>query len=118
MKHLLIAATLALTACATVGTQVDPVSMAEFKSGETTYSDVISRLGLPQMDMALPDDTRQIAYIYSQARVKAATMVPVVGLFAGGADSETTTVTFIFDEDDVLTDTTTGQSAMEVRNGF
>ena len=51
-----------------------------------------------------------IAYVYISASPKAATFVPVVGIFAGGANSESTSAVFIFDTDNILQSYSTSNS--------
>ena len=45
----------------------------------------------------IPDGTTIFVYLSSRTRVKGATFVPVIGLFAGGAKSHLSTKTFTFD---------------------
>ncbi len=118
MKKLILSVAVFLGACATAGTQVDQTAAAEFQQGVTTYAEVIDQLGNPQVNMMMPDGTRQVSYIFTQSQVRAATFVPVVGLFAGGADADTTTFQFIFDENGILQSQMSGESEITIRNGF
>lgn len=118
MKKFIVIASLFAASCATAGTQVDQAAAAEFQQGVTTYAEVIGQLGNPQVNMMMPDGTRQVSYIFTRSQVRAATFVPVVGLFAGGADTDTTTFQFTFDENGVLQSQMSGESEINVRNGF
>lgn len=106
-----------LGACASAGTYVEPTAAQNFQEGVTTYKDVVGTYGLPQTDMTLPDGTRQIIYVHSDVQLKAATFVPLVGLFAGGADTTTNTTTFVFGPDELLQRSNSGVSQIKTRNG-
>jgi len=56
-------------------------------------------------------------YSYSHATIKAATLIPVVGIFAGGSDVNKNEVVFLFDSKGVLQNYTVHASQTEVHNG-
>jgi hypothetical protein len=91
------AASLALVACASTGVRVDEAAVAKFAPGKTTYGEVIQALGPPTTSIVRADGHRVILYTYAQARMRASSFVPVVGLFAGGMDAKSTNVSFEFD---------------------
>jgi hypothetical protein len=91
-----------LASCATSGTRVDPATVATFERSRTTYAEVEAALGQPSLNSVLPDGSRVVSYAYSQVQTRPATFIPVVGLFAGGADVHSESVTFTFSPDGVL----------------
>jgi hypothetical protein len=76
--------------------------VSQFKVGVTTYSDVAARLGKPSSVSVMSNGTRIVAYVGFKSHVKAATFIPIVGLFAGGATGDTSVATFAFGPDGVL----------------
>lgn len=117
-KILAIAALSLVGACASAGTYVAPTNAQHFQEGVTTYQDIVRVHGLPQTDVNLPDGTRQVTYVYSKTSLNAATFVPVVGLFAGGANTQTNTLTITFDQSGRYVRTASGATQTNVRNGF
>jgi hypothetical protein len=117
-KLIIVAATLILTACMSIGTKVETKDLSSFTKGRTTYNEVTSKLGEPSQATVNSDGTKTAVYFYTEAQAKAATFIPIVGMFAGGADSKNTIVTLIFDQNSVLSNysSSTGQSSMS--NGF
>ncbi len=67
-----------------------------FRPGVATYEDVVASFGSPSTDTASSDGSRTIIYVSVRSHVKAVTLVPIIGLFVGGAKSTTTTVSFTF----------------------
>ena len=85
---------LAISGCFSSGTKVDQSTVSKFEIGETTKSEVISALGDPNNSTIKSDGTSSITYTYVQAQTKAASFIPYVGLFAGGADLESSNASF------------------------
>lgn len=93
-------------ACATNhGTQAvnDFNQFMELKKGETTILEIYEEFGQPHHVIA-PDDQemRVWSYFAIKRQMSAATLIPFVGLVAGGDNIDATTATFEFNEDDVL----------------
>lgn len=109
---------LALAGCASTGTQVTSADMASFVPGQTTESQVIARLGEPNSASVSPDGSRTDIYIYAHASANAASLIPVVGLLAGGATSKSTTATFMFDNRGILRSTSSGHGQSNVNTGL
>ena len=109
---------LALGACVSAGTKVTAEDTADFVSGRTTEADVVDRLGQPNSSTTESDGTKIDVYVYTEAHATAATYVPVVGLFAGGARGTGTTATFTFDASGLLKAKSTGQSNSQVNAGL
>jgi outer membrane protein assembly factor BamE (lipoprotein component of BamABCDE complex) len=95
-------------ACALVADSVQakpiaPEDLAQFKVGATTEADVVKVLGRPQSVSVVSTGSTTIAYVSIKTRLKAATFIPYVGLFAGGATSNTSVTTLTFGADGRLT---------------
>lgn len=91
-----------LTACASTGTQISQETATSFKEGVTTEKEIVSTLGNPT-SVTISGDTKIISYSGFQYKTKAATFVPIVGLFAGGADYSQTIAMYFIDKQGVLT---------------
>ena len=81
-----LAGGLLLAGCASTGVRVDEKNLQSFKKGETTYSEVVARLGQPTSSTVMADGQRMIMYTYAQAQARPETFIPIVGAFGGGAD--------------------------------
>jgi hypothetical protein len=107
LKGILITAALALStlsaAPAVAGhREITVDDVAGFKIGVATYGDVIAKLGKPSSVSVLSNGTRTVAYVGFKTHVKAASFIPIVGLFAGGATGDTSVVSFMFGPDGLL----------------
>ncbi len=112
-KSLIIAATVLFCGCLSVGTKVDPGSVANLRKGETTYGQAIQMLGTPNYETVSADATRTVTYYYVKSSARAVDFVPVVGALAGGADSQTNSTILRFDQRGVLIDASTMQGQTE-----
>lgn len=92
------------------GGKIEPFTLSQFKTGQTTYNDVISTLGPPGALQTRSDGERFATYSYFEGKVRPATFIPIVGFFAGGADTQSQSVTFDFDPNGVLKSYTTSQA--------
>lgn len=117
MKRTLALMALCIAGCASSGTKVTEASLPQFHQGITTEADVEKSLGKPQTTGVSSDGTRSIAYVYSAVKMKGASFIPIVGLFAGGATGQTTIVNFHFDAAGKLLDYSSHNSDVDVRNG-
>mgnify|MGYP006277757459 FL=1 len=104
MRRLVILAGLlvVVAGCARSGTKVDPSELRQFEAGKTTYEEVVGVLGVPNYVSMTGDGRRLVSYIYAESQVRPETMIPFVGVFVGGVDTNTNNVTLVFDENDVL----------------
>lgn len=118
MRIFIAAAVLALAGCAASGVKVTDEQVAGLKKGETTKAEVISAFGSPNMQMRLADGTSMVIYSHVEVAVRPATFIPIVGAFAGGADSRSNSMTLRFDASDRLIDTTSMSSAYGSGNGL
>lgn len=107
-----------LSACASSGVKVTEDQTSGFVKGQTTRSEVISKLGKPTMQTRLSNGTRLLQYTYAESSVRASTFIPIVGAFVGGADTSTSNVQLSFDEQDRLTDITHSEGEIGSGTGF
>jgi len=119
MKFSMLAACVAVLAgCAAGGVKVTDQQVAAFKAGETTKSTVLATFGEPTMQMRLADGSTMVVYSHYEATVRPATFIPIVGAFAGGSDTRSSTMTLRFDAADKLIDTTSSSSAIGTGTGL
>ncbi|NQW81079.1 MAG: hypothetical protein HQ445_07880 [Polaromonas sp.] len=107
---------MALSACASSGVRVSSDAAASFKTGESTEADIVAKLGKPT-GVFITNGVRMIQYAGMQYQTRAATFIPVVGLFAGGADMQMSQVLFQFDAQGKLAKTATSEHITESRIG-
>lgn len=117
-KIALLIATLMLTACASYGTKVDTNQVAGFVKGKTSYNEVIDKLGKPSQTAVNSDGTKTISYVHVEYSTKAATFIPFVGIFAGGADTKNNTAELSFDSNNLLTNYKFSDASGSVSTGL
>lgn len=102
---------LAMSGCATVPEAPSvQAQVAQFRSGTTTYQDVVAVLGAPSTIIPNRDGSKTVSYD------KIATEPPVdmnVTKVLGGADTDTTRAVMMFNSAGVLTTAFYGQWATE-----
>lgn len=108
---------LALTGCVSHGVQVSAEKVAQFKPGVTTEADVVAALGQPST-VTSANGQRIITYSGAQAQARPASFIPIVGLFAGGADVRYSMTMFKFGADGKLIDTSQTNGASGASTGF
>lgn len=99
---LLAATAFVFSGCVSSGTEVSADQVAKFKAGVTTEADVIAALGQPNRVSTLPDGSKMESYVHIASSMKAASYIPVVGIFAGGQKNSSETVTFVFTPGGIL----------------
>ncbi len=102
----------ALAGCATVGTKVTDDHLTALRPGVTTEADAVQMFGPPTVRTRQADGSVLLAYSHVDMRIRPATFIPFVGLFAGGSDTQTNTVALRFGPDGKLLDTSSSVSAM------
>lgn len=118
VRALSLASIALVAACTSSGVKVDQSKLGALQPGMTTVDQAIAALGKPTNTIIQSDGGRIIQYTYIHAQAKAINFVPVVGLFAGGADTETTTLTVNFGKDGKMTNYTSSQGSNEVGTGL
>jgi hypothetical protein len=86
------------------GVQVPAAATQGFEKGRTTMAEVQAKLGAPTVRTSNGAGGTIFVYSGVTATTRAATFLPIVGAFAGGADTRMTSVTLTFDPHGVLTD--------------
>ena len=108
-----IASMLTLSACVSVGRKLDTAKIDEIKKGETTRQQVLKLLGSP--DQITKDGSGNVTFQYMHVRAtpKAESFIPVVGMFAGGANVQNQLLMVTFGKDEVVTDLISTYGASE-----
>lgn len=110
---------LLLAGCTTgSGTRIEASQISQFKVGITTYDQVVQALGPPVSTVQNSDGTKAIVYANTNAKIRGATFIPVVGLFAGGADVKSQSVVFTFNADGTLKNYSTSDTQVCSNNGL
>lgn len=102
MKKLILTAlvSIALVGCSSVGNQslkneTQETVKAKIVKGKTTRNDVLASFGEPD-SRSLVDCEEQWSYTMYNSQSKATSFIPVVGLLAGGADTQTKSLSISF----------------------
>jgi len=101
-----------VTGCAASGVKVSEQQAEAFKVGSSTYSEVVAALGEPTATTVAANGSRTAAYNYTSIRSQPQNFIPYLGPLVAGYDSQSSSVTFTFDQRGVLTGTTSSQSGM------
>lgn len=104
MRWLSIVALVMLSACVASGVQVKPEQTAKLQKGKTTYAEAVQALGKPTTVSTASDGTLIAVYNYVESQARPESFIPIVGAFAGGADSRINMVMLTFGPDGVLKD--------------
>jgi hypothetical protein len=99
-----------LVGCAASGVKVSEEQAEAFKVGISSYNDVVGTLGPPTSTTLNPDGTRIALYNYASVRAQPQNFIPIINRLAAGYDTETSSVTFTFDQRGVLAGTTSTQA--------
>lgn len=110
---LVAALVLTSTAPAWAAKAITDADLAQLKIGQTTYHDVVARFGPPVSTERSSDGVQVIVYAVVRTHIKAASYLPIVGLFAGGATAASSTETFVFDGNGVLQRVFTSDTAID-----
>ncbi|MBN3729433.1 outer membrane protein assembly factor BamE [Burkholderia sp. Tr-20390] len=119
----ILAAVIALAGCASAGNQtLRSASSTEIDQhiikGKSTKSDVEAYLGAAE-SVSFTDSGLEIwQYTYAKQTSKAINFVPVVGIFAGGADVDKKVLTILFNDKGVVMKSSYAASKSEIRTGL
>lgn len=108
---------LLIAGCVSHGVQVSAEKVAQFKPGVTTEADVVAALGQPTSVTSM-NGQRLLSYAGAQAQARPTSFIPIVGLFAGGADVRYSMTMFKFGADGKLVDTTQTNGASGANTGL
>lgn len=112
MKKIILFLAILLTSCVSIGTKIDPNKLSTFEKGKTTSSEVIAALGKPMVVGSTSEGGSFISYAFATASPDAASFIPFIGPLVGTTDSQSITVTFMFDHDKKLESFTQSIAAM------
>ena len=109
---------IALSACASSGTLVSQDEIGKITDGTTTKSDIIARFGQPQSSTVDANGQTILTYVHASSAVTPVTFVPYVGLLAGGANTKSTAVSFVFAPNDILIKHASSETNNTVNTGL
>jgi outer membrane protein assembly factor BamE (lipoprotein component of BamABCDE complex) len=112
MKRLFLLFLVTMVAgCFSMGNKqiMDSSRTSQIQEGKTTKSEVMGLLGEPNHTQPMPNGEEMWTYTYHKSTTRPTTFIPVVGLFAGGADMKSKTLSLTFDGDGVLKSIGQGQ---------
>lgn len=121
-KYAALSVLLALGACASAGNQVLKSESADsvdkmVVDGRSTKADVQKAFG-DANDTSFTDNGNEIwKYTYAYATPTPESFIPVVGIFAGGADVDKKTLTILYDKDGIVVKHTMSSSHEQVKRG-
>lgn len=117
-KLLIILSCLTILGCASVGTKIDQDKVSQIKEGVTTKQEVIALLGNPYMNTLSSDSKEILMYQYAHTQTRPSTMIPVVGLFTGGADTSQQILQVLINKDGVVEKYTFSTSNVPINSGL
>lgn len=109
---------LILAGCVSSGIKVSDDKLSSLEVNKTTKSEVLQSLGKPSSQIKNSDGTSVIVYSRVKASAKATSYIPIVGLFAGGVNSEATNVILHFDASETLTNYQTTSAENDTSTGL
>jgi len=123
LKNILLAVVaLVLGACASAGNMAlkdenEKSVAARVVEGKTTKQEVQAAYGQPTQTTFTDGGNEIWTYRYAYATPKAINFVPVVGIFAGGADVQTKELVVMFDKANVVMKFSMREAQQEVSRG-
>ncbi len=98
MKIVIAAAlAVAITGCSSVGTPIAKEKVNRIQIGVTTEPDLIRMFGVPSTKTLDLNGNVVLSWVYSAARTKPETFVPVAGAFIGGINTRMEQLTVLID---------------------
>ena len=101
-----------LVGCAAAGVKVTEQQAESFKVGLSTYQDVVTALGPPTTTTVGSDGMRTAMYSYASVRAQPQNFIPYIGPLVSGYDSQSSAVTFTFDQRGILSKMTSTQGGL------
>jgi outer membrane protein assembly factor BamE (lipoprotein component of BamABCDE complex) len=101
-----------LFGCTTVGNEriIQDEIVSQIKPGKSTKAAVKALVGGPTKVSSTDTNEEVWDYEYTISEMRAATFIPVVGIFAGGADMDTYTLTIRFTKEGIVKEVGTGMT--------
>lgn len=117
MKKLIIVVMLVVSGCATVGRQIDFNQVSKIKEGVTTQQEVVDLLGSPDRITNAGQGMATMSYTFAKTSSRAVNFVPVVGIMAGGMDTQSQFVMVML-KNGVVNRVVSSQSGMETNRNL
>lgn len=118
MKTLLLLTIIAmLSGCASYGNKLNTNYIKNIKKGETTEQEILTNLGSPMTVSLTPEGLKMMMYMHIYSSAKASAFIPIVGAFAGGADTDTQTLQIWIDENGIVKNYAFSNSQTELNTG-
>jgi outer membrane protein assembly factor BamE (lipoprotein component of BamABCDE complex) len=109
---------LVVSGCSSYGHKLNEDAITQIKKNETTEQQVIDLMGKP-MSVGITDDGKKFyMYMYVESKVKPSTLIPIVGAFVGGADTNSETLQIWFDSEGVVTAFAHNNTNSELNTGL
>jgi len=101
---MLLSLSILISGCASSGNKqiADTGAVAKIEEGKSTKADVRAFVGQPTKVNFRDDNTEVWEYVYTRGQMRPATLIPVVGWFAGGMDTTGSTLTILFNKDNIV----------------
>ena len=101
---MLLSLSILISGCASSGNKqiADNGAVAKIEEGKSTKADVRAFVGQPTKVNFRDDNTEVWEYVYTRGQMRPATLIPVVGWFAGGMDTTGSTLTILFNKDNIV----------------
>lgn len=97
------AALVGFLGCHTMGRQIDQGKITDIKKGQTTEADLVQMFGPPNHRTVSSEGNTTLMWMYHETQIKGATFIPIAGLFAGGADTKSQSLTVTLGPDGKVT---------------
>lgn len=99
-----LAVILAVAGCVSSGRRLDTDRVSQIRKGVTTRQEVLQLLGSPDQQTSDGDGNVTMVWQFTKATAKATNFIPVVNLFAGGADVQNQSVLVITGPNGIVRD--------------
>lgn len=102
-----------LCSCASIGNKqiVRSEITQQIKEGESTKSEVKALIGEPAKVSFTANDEEVWDYYHQKSTMRATSLIPIIGIFAGGADTKCTTLTIQFTKEGIVKKIGQGKSS-------
>jgi len=102
MKVTMLGVALLCSGCWSYGAKIDDTKLAQIERGKSTRADVEALIGKPATVDFTDSGLEKWIYLHSRSQMRAASLIPVIGIVAGGADTKTETLTVLFNTGGVV----------------
>ena len=118
MPLVIVALVAFVSGCYSSGRKIDQSNIERIQIGKTTKQEVTSLLGAPDQLIRRGNGEVLMRYSYHRMQIHASSFIPIVGLFAGGADTQNQGVTVTVGSDGVVRDIMSSEGGMDINNGL